>query len=174
MYWFGERKSQTANKSGVGISPQNPPFRLTVLQYPIMDYLDLSEFCQSCPTHKRRTSNFTLSRIRGNTALSHRVGIRRRNIFTAKIDKEACIRLFEGSWASKSIDLADMSKVGRANLICTAVRRGKQLTLDSSLNNSRNILEDIALCKNVSTWSNLKSMAVWIVPVVVDLDARLS
>lgn len=74
----------------------------------------------------------------------------------------------ESPRAAESIDLAHVSKVGRADLIRVAIRRGKQLPINGALNNGIDVLEDVALGQNVAARSNFKGVSAGVVPVVVD------
>lgn len=63
-----------------------------------------------------------------------------------------------------------MSQISRADFVRGGIRRGEQLSLDSTINNSGDVLEYIALCENIAARSNLEGMAGGIIPVIVDLE----
>lgn len=110
----------------------------------------------------------TLASISLNVGHNLSVGSSRSNVLALKVRQETLIRLAESTGRSKSVDLAITSEVGGANLVNASARRSEQLSINGRLNNSIDVLENVALGEDVTTGTDLECVAGVVVPVVVD------
>lgn len=112
-------------------------------------------------------SQVTLTSISLNTSHNRSVSSSRSNILALKVDQERLIRLRKGTRGSKSIDLAHTTQVSRADLVSGSIRGSEKLSINRRLNNSINVLENVALSQDVTTRTDLERVAAVVVPVVV-------
>lgn len=120
----------------------------------------------------RKTSYFALSGIGKNIGRDYGIRSSRCDILACEISQEASIGLTtESPRAAKPVQLANTTEVCAAVLIGSRIRAGEQLTIDRSLYNSWDVLENIALHQNKTTSPNFKGVPVGVavIPVIVHL-----
>lgn len=118
------------------------------------------------------SSYFALSSIGKNVGRNHGIRSSRCDVLAGEISQEGSIGLTtESPRASKPVQLANTAEVCAAVLIGSRIRAGEQLTIDRSLYNSRDVLENIALRQNKTASTNFKGMpvSVAVIPVIVHL-----
>lgn len=90
------------------------------------------------------------------------------DVLALKVGQETLIRLAESTRRAKSVNLANTSKVSRANLVGGSIGRSEELSINGGLSNNIDVLENVALSEDVTTGTNLEGVAGVVVPVVVD------
>lgn len=95
--------------------------------------------------------------------------ISRSDILALKLGQQSLIRLAKSARVTHTVNLTGTAQVRLAVGIGRSIGGGKERAINWVLDGGGNILESITLCKDVATFTDFKSVAGVVVPVVVNL-----
>lgn len=93
----------------------------------------------------------------------------RGNVLASKVGEEVGIAGAEGAGATESVDDTGAAERCGARAAGRGAGDGEELTGLAGFDGEDDVLEDVALCEDVGTGSDLEGVARVLVPVVVDL-----
>lgn len=95
--------------------------------------------------------------------------ISRSNVLALKLGQQTLIRLAKSARVTHAVNLTGTTKVRLAVGIGRSIGGGKERAINWVLDRGGHILESITLCKDVTTFTDFKSVAGVVMPVVVNL-----
>ena len=111
----------------------------------------------------------SLTSVLDNARGDVRGRISRSNVLALELGQQTLIRLAKSARVTHTVNLTGTTKVRLAVSIGGGIGRGKERAINRVLDGGGNILEGITLRKDVATFTDFKSVAGVIVPVVVNL-----
>lgn len=95
--------------------------------------------------------------------------ISRSNVLALELGQQTLIRLAKGARVTHTVEFTGTAKVRLAVGIGRSIGRGEERAINRVFDRGGNILESITLGQDVATFTDFKSVAGVVVPVVVNL-----
>lgn len=123
-----------------------------------------------CSPLETRRLQITLASVGLDGRSQARGRLSRSNILAVEVNQEAGVgSASEVAGRSESVQHAVVAKVRVANLVGAGAGRGEDAAVDRALlNRVVDVLEDVALCDDLGAAADFESVALDLVPVVVD------